>query len=405
MPVYKYRAKRDDGITVEDRIEARSEKEAIEQLSLKGYLPFRMEEVRDGEQPAGSIIAKPLGRINPRQITVFSRQLASLLKSGVPILNSLSIISEQSEDPRLQTILDNVHKSVREGSTFSSALERYPRAFPPLYIALVRSGESSGGLPEALLRISDYRTKQEEVWSRFRMALAYPMLMAIVGLGTVVFMLTFVVPRLMKIFINMGGNLPMPTRILIAVSAGLRQWGVWIIVGMGLIIIIAKRQLKSEPVRLSFSLFKLHLPVFGKFILKAELSRFCRTLEMLIKNGIPILKALDTAIPVLDNEVIKKHLLQSCKDLEQGGSLGRSLKNSKIFPKFMTNLIIVGEESGKLQESLGEVASSYEFDTEESIRIMNNLIEPVMILVMGLIVGFIVIAMLLPIFEINVMAR
>ena len=150
------------------------------------------------------------------------------------------------------------------------------------------------------------------------------------------------------------------------------------------------------------SLFKLHIPIFGRFILKAELSRFCRTLELLIKNGIPILKAIGIAVPILQNEIIKDQLNQSCKELEHGNSFGRSLKRSKIFPMFMNNLIIVGEESGRLDEALAEVANSYEKDVDEAIKMMDNLLEPIMILGMGLVVGFIVIAMLLPILEINV---
>jgi type II secretory pathway component PulF len=174
---------------------------------------------------------------------------------------------------------------------------------------------------------------------------------------------------------------------------------------LAIIILLIRKQAKTKAGKLSFSLFKLHLPIFGRLILKAELSRFSRTLELLIKNGIPILKAIDIAIPVLENELIKRQLRQSYKELEQGGSFGRSLKNSKIFPLFMSNLISVGEESGKLDEALAEIAGSYEYDTDEAMRVMSSLIEPLMILGMGLIVGFIVVAMLLPVFEINVMAR
>jgi type II secretory pathway component PulF len=166
-----------------------------------------------------------------------------------------------------------------------------------------------------------------------------------------------------------------------------------------------RRQLKAESSKVALSRFKLHLPLFGNLMLKVELSRFSRTLELLLKSGITILKAIDVAIPVIDNEIIKRQLRVSYKELEQGGSFGRSLKNSRLFPLFMTNLIIVGEESGRLNEALSEVADVYERDSDESIKIMTNLLEPLMILVMGLIVGFIVVAMLLPIFEINVMAK
>lgn len=407
MPTYKYSAKKGPEDIVKGTVEAVSEKEAIEKVSHMGYIPVRIEEYSPPAQSKEQFIKRhsSLGRIRSRDISIFSRQLASLLKSGVPILSSLNIIQEQSENRNLKKILYEIHNAIKDGATFSSTLNYYPKTFSPLFIALIRTGEDSGTLPEALLRISDYRTKQEDMFSRFRMALAYPMLMGAVGIATIIFMLTFVMPRLMKIFVNMGQELPLPTRILISISQNLRSSWFWIALVLVIVIAIIARQLKTNAGKTAFSLFKLHLPVFGNLILKAELSRFSRTLELLVKSGISILKAIDISIPVLDNEIIKNQLRQSYKELEQGVSFGRSLKNSKLFPIFMTNLIIVGEESGKLDDALGEVANSYEKDTDEAMRTMSSLMEPLMILTMGLIVGFIVIAMLLPIFEINVMAK
>jgi type II secretory pathway component PulF len=405
MPSYKYRAKKGSEGVIENIIEAHSEKEAVEKIIQLGFTPVRIEivEKKPAAESKTGLPARQLGKIRFRQITIFTRQLAGLLKSGVPILTSLNIISDQSENVHLKEVLRGIHNGIKDGETFSSGLSGFPKIFPPLYIALVRTGEDSGALPGALLRIVDYREKQEEMLSRFRMALAYPVLMAVVGLGTIIFMLTFVMPRIMQIFVNMGQRLPLPTRILISLSEFLRNWWFWVI--LFLIILFARRRLRAKSAKLPLSLFKLHLPIFGKFILKAELSRFCRTLELLIKSGIPILNGIEIAVPVLNNEVLVNQLKLSYKDLEQGGSFGRSLKNSKLFPPFMSNLIIVGEESGRLDEALGEVAAFYERDTDELIRIMSSLLEPLMILVMGLIVGFIVVSMLLPIFDINIMAE
>lgn len=405
MPIYVYRAKKGPRDVIGGTIEAENEREAIEKLSQTGYHPLRVEEKIKSEEIKARPLIRGGRRIRSREITIFSRQLASLLKSGVPILRALTIIAEQSQDRALKSILANIHDAVEDGAVLSSVLGQYPRTFSPLYVAMIRSGENSGNLPEVLLRIADYRAKQEEMLSRFRMAMAYPILMAIVGIATVVFMLTYVIPRLMRLFTTMGENLPLPTQILISISQGLRQWWVWILLVLAIIILVGRRQTSTKAGRLFSSVFSLHLPLFGKFILKTELARFTRTMELLIRNGVPILKAIDIAIPVLGNEVIKNQLKQSYQELEQGGSLGRSLKNSTFCPPFVSNLIIVGEESGKLEEALTEVANSYERDTDETMRIMSSLLEPLMILIMGLIVGFIVIAMLLPIFEINIMAR
>lgn len=404
--IYKYRAKNGPQDIVDSTIEASSEKEAIEKISQFGYVPIRIEKFIPA--PTESVItpeSKIVGRIKSRQITVFSRQLASLLKSGVPILNAISIIREQSENPNLKFILQGIYNGIKDGGTFSAVLAKYPNIFSSLYIAMIHAGEDAGSLPDVLIRIADYRMKQEELRSRFRMSLAYPILMAIVGLATVVFMLTFVMPRLASIFSNLGENLPLPTQILIYISQGLRRWLFWIIFFITIIILALRRHLKTESGKLSSSIFKLHIPILGNFLLKAELSRFSRTLELLIRNGIPILKSIDIAIPVLGNEVIKNQLRQSYKQLEQGGSFGKSLKDSHLIPLFMSNLMTVGEESGKLYEALAEVASSYERDTDEAMRMMVSLLEPIMILGVGLIVGFIVVSMLLPIFEINIMVR
>lgn len=401
MPTFTYKAKKGPEEVVEGTVDALSEKEAIEKISLLGYLPLSLKSSeKPSEQERYIAPIRKEGRVRSRHITLFSRQLAGLLKAGVPILGSLNIIAEQSESHVFSDILKQIHKTVKEGNTFSAALAAHSKIFNPLYIAMIRTGENSGVLPEVLNRISEYRTKEEEALSRFRMALAYPLLMAIVGIGTIVFMLTFVMPRLMKLFGNLGQNLPLPTRILISVSNFLQQWWLW--VGIVVVIWYLRRRLSSERSRRVLSAWVLRLPIFGSFILKAEIARFSRTLELLLKSGITILRAIDVAIPVVSNEIIKEQIYKSLKELEQGGSFGRSLKNSHIFPPFVSNLLLVGEESGKLTDALAEIASSYERDTDEATKTMTNLLEPAMILVMGAIVGFIVIAMLLPIFEINV---
>jgi type II secretory pathway component PulF len=402
MSLYRYKAKKGPQDVIEDRIEATSEKEAVEKINALGLIPMHVEEELILSASVASS-GKSFGKVRGRQITVFSRQLATLIRSGVPILRAIHIIMEQSENRTLEDILRDIHDNLKEGSTFSSCLAAHPHCFSSLYIAMIRAGEDTGALPEALLRITDYRLKQEEFVSRLRMALAYPVLMAIVGAATIVFMLTFVIPRLTKIFLSMGQDLPLPTQILISISRALSEAWVWL--ALSVIFLILIRQSKSGAGKVVLSRLKIHLPLFGNIILKANLSRFCRTLELLIKSGIPILKAIDIASAVINNEIIHEKLKTSYKELEQGGSFGRSLKTSGLLPSFMTNLVIVGEESGKLAEALGEVADTYERETDEAVKIMTNLLEPLMILVMGLIVAFIVIAMLLPIFEINLMAR
>jgi type II secretory pathway component PulF len=227
--------------------------------------------------------------------------------------------------------------------------------------------------------------------------------MAVVGAGTIAFMLLFVIPKLTQIVVSAGQELPLPTRLLISASSVLSNPWLWI--GIAVCVLLARRQLAADYARLPLGAFLLKLPLAGQFIIKSEIARFSRTLELLIKNGIPILQALRIAIPVLSNEAVKVRLEKSCLDLEQGGSFGMSLKNARIFPPFMTNLVTVGEESGKLADALAEVAEAYEKDVERSMKAASSIMEPLMILALGLIVGFIVVAMLLPVFQINVMSQ
>lgn len=393
---------------VEGALEAPSQREAVEKIAQMGLLPVRVEESGPPsvpKQPPVAPRASSSVRIRSREITVFSRQLAILLKSGVPILNALHIIAGQSGNPSFRLILTVLHDAIKDGATFSSMLKQFPAVFPPLYIALVRTGEDSGALPQALIRIVNYRTKGEEMVSRLRMALAYPLLMALIGIGTIVFMLTFVMPRLMGIFTSMGQNLPLPTKLLIGVSQGLLHNWFWFVLVFSAAAWVSQRQAATKKGKLFFCRLMFHLPLFGDFMLKADLARFSRTLELLIHSGIPILRALDLGSDVLGNEILKEEVRKSCAALEQGGSLGKSLAEAKLFPSFMTNLIAVGEESGKLEDAMAEVADIYESETDEAMKIAASLLEPLMILAMGLVVGFMVVAMLLPIFEINMMVK
>ncbi len=420
MPTFNYRAKKGPNEVVSGDIEAATLEEALEKLEQEGLLPVHVDEVNPSgakpqaeekkERPApGAGSAPPkksiFGRIKFSEITIFGRQLASLIKAGVPILRSLWIIREQSENTRFRDLLDHVHEEVKNGKPLSSVLVLYPKFFPPVYIAMVRAGEDSGTLQESLLRVSDYRQKQEEIFSHLRTAMAYPALMALTGVGTIVFMLTFVIPRLTTLFKSMGGHLPLPTRILMDVSSLFQRPWFW--VGAAIVVLSAVIAAKARPAQIRFiwSRLSLQLPVVKGFVMKAELARFSRTLELLIKSGIPILRAIEITTPVLKNQVLREQFTKAQKDLTGGGSLGKSLRECEMFPLFMTNLISVAEESGKLDEAMQEIAQFYERETDEAIKVMTALLEPLMILVMGAVVGFIVIAMLLPMFELNMMVH
>lgn len=423
MSTFRYRAKENSGNTVEGLIEALSTDEAVEKINQLGLLPVRVEETRasapkqepakkqtaasapSAPAPSGPKIKNIGGSVKSKEITAFGRQLSSLIRAGVPILRAIGVISEQSENPKFKNLLSRLHEEVKNGAPFSSALSKYPRYFPPLYLALVSAGEASGTLDKTLATITDYRQKQDEIFSRVRTAMIYPAIMALTGIGTIIFMLTFVMPRLMGIFANLGGELPLPTRILINLSHACRTGWFWGTIGAIVFSAAIFLRKKSKGQNLFLSALVLKIPVFGSFVLKAEIARFARTLELLLKSGVSILRAIENTGPVMGNVVLRNELIRCLQDLKEGGSLGKSLKKSKRFPLFMTNLLIIGEEAGKMDEALSEIALFYERETDEAIRAMTSLLEPLMILVMGLVVGFIVIAMLLPMFELNMAVK
>lgn len=407
MPRFQYRAKKGPTEIVTGVVDAANRDEAVEKVSQLGVLPISVvpEEISLGSDSgvrSGASFSLFAG-VRSRDVTVFSRQLASLIRSGVPILRALDIITQQSDSPAFRQVLAKIAIDVKEGKSFSTALEAWPKAFSPFYVAMIRSGEDSGMLQDVLLRIAAYRQKQEEMIARVRTAMAYPVLMALVGIGTVIFMFTFVLPKLMTLFTSMGQELPVATRAVIAISVFLREkWALLIGAIAALILIMVKTSSLAIRRRMT-SYIVLRLPLFNRFLLANEFARFCRTLEILIKSGIPILRALGISIPILSNEIIKTELRRSAADLEQGSSFGKSLKKSSVFPPFLVSLVAVGEESGRLDDALAEIADTYEHECDEAVKVMTSLLEPIMILVMGLVVGFIVMAMLLPIFQINTM--
>jgi len=400
MPIFKYTAKKGPDKLIESTIQAHNEEEVIELLSQSGLFPVKIEEV---SQKVSTSSLGFSGKISRKNIINFSRQLSSLLKSGVPILKSLNIISQESENLNFKSIIDNIQVKVKEGERLSSALKEYPNVFSPLYIAMVQSGEINGTLEESLLRIAEHLKKQDEFVTKLRTALTYPFFMASMGILTVIFMITFVLPKLTKVFFDLHQELPLPTKIVLGISSILRHF--WFIVIFLIILIIFFFKKETEGKKLVISRIKLNLPILKNFILKTELARLCRTLEVLIKTGIPILQGIESAVEVLDNEIIKQKIRECKKEMEEGVTFGQTLKKIDFIPPFVTNLVIVGEESGRLSESLSEIADFYERDTEEFLRITGTILEPLMILAVGVVIGFIVISMLLPIFQINLMAK
>ncbi|NQT95825.1 MAG: type II secretion system F family protein, partial [Candidatus Omnitrophica bacterium] len=385
--------------------EAENAQQAAVKLSGMGLYTLSLEE------ETAAFIKKSRGRqffikgVPLRDLSNFTRQLSNLLDSGLTILNALGVLIEQTDSPELKHTIGLLRDDVRDGATYSAALKKHPKIFSTLYVNMVGSGEISGTLEDVLRRLSDFLEKDEDTVSKIRASLAYPALMAFVGFITIFVLLSFVAPRLTAIFIDLGQALPLPTKLLIAISGFFAKFWIFILVGIAALIFTFNRWSRTKEGKAVFDKFKLKVPVIGPFIQKGEIARFGRTLGTLISNGVPIVQALGVANTTIGNDIIRQELDKARKDVVEGAPLSKSIRQSKNFPSMMINMIAVGEESGTLERSLFKIADAYDTELDRSIKTLTSMIEPALILFMGIVVGFIVIAMLLPIFQLNMMVR
>ena len=404
MPTFVYTAKKSTAETVNGTITAENQDEAIELIHQLGFLPVTVEAAEETRIPTEGIVRRrSLAKIKGKDLYLFTRQLARLLRSGVPLPRALMLIREQTTHPVLSPLLTVMEKAIRDGRSFSEALADFPEVFSPLYLAMVRAGEESGNLQEMLWNIAGYQQRQQEMVAKVRTALIYPLVMMGVGAATVGFVMTFVLPKMGGLFEGMGRALPLSTRILLGTSEALsRYWWIWV-TGLSVLGIAAERFRRSESGRRLLSRVWLRLPVVGSIILKAEVARFCRALVLLLKSGVSIIRALPIVIPLLSNDMIKARLTLCASKVTGGEPFGESLRQTGALPVMMAHLITLGEEAGNLNQVLTEMAETYEQETDEQIKVMTTLLEPLMILVIGVVVGFIVFSVLLPIFQMDVL--
>ena len=404
MPKFIYTAKTQPHQTIQGEIEAESQQDAISKLAKMGYFPTQVKPQDLTSERYGIWGFRKVSR-RDQDIMVFTRQLSTLIESGVNILNSLNIISNQTPNRYLKAILNDVADKIKDGKSFSESLSIHPDFFSDLYTSMIHSGEAGGNLDVTLKRLADFMEKEEEFKNSIRTALAYPIFIFAVSTLTVVVLLTFVIPRLVTMFEDMGQVLPLPTQILISISSSMRHYW-WLILLVIFAFVFLWQRLRQNPQGVLWvDRFRLKLPVLGELVLKKEISRLSRTLSLLLSSGIAIISSLDISISVLENQILKLGM-QKIKDRISGGlSFSQSLIESRLFPVFVTNIITVGEESGTLERALMRIADDYEREVDRVLKTFSRLLEPTIILVMGLIVGFIVLSMLLPIFQINIAAR
>ena len=403
MPVFNYRAADRAGRTIDGVMEAHDPQAVIERLHREEYFPVRVESA-DG-RPRLTGLTLGLGgtqRVPARDLLTFTQQLSTLVDAGIPLDRALTILADLSVSARLRQIVQDVAQSVRTGSTLADALSRHhPRPFSRLYINTVRAGEKGGVLEAALRRLGEHLEQTRELREALTSAAIYPALLVSVGVGAVIFLMTFVLPRFAVIFGDLHQSLPLPTQILLGISHALTTY--WWVLVLALMAVLLSWQLvtRSDAGRLAVDRWTLGLPAIGDLLRKIEVGRFARTLSTLLRSGVPLLAALGVAREVAGNRVIALALGSVQEGAKRGDGLARPMAETGGFPALAIHMVRVGEETGKIEDMLERVAVSYESEIRVAVRRFIALLEPVIILGLGLLVLGIVLSILLAILSIN----
>jgi len=393
LAIFSYRATTIDGTVVEGAIEAADEKSALERLKNTGVIPLKLYVPEEGIKKKFSF------RSSRGDVLTFTTELSALLGAGLPLDRSLNILSGISESREMKNVVQSILKSIREGSSFSDALQRHPKMFPQIYVNMVRAGEAGGVLDVVLEKLNEFLESSKELREHITSVMIYPTILVITSGLSIIILLTYVLPKFSVIFEELGGSIPLPTQIVLAMSNALKSY--WWVILSGVIggWILFRQYTKSDTGRYKWDAFKLKL--MGDVIRKLETARFCRTLGTLLKSGVPLLQALNNSRDVISNKVIASSINAVSEGIKQGKGIAVPLSNANVFPPLALSMIKVGEETGQLDSMLMKVALTYEKSLNTAIKRFVGLLEPVMIVGMGLIIGFIVFAMLMAIFSIT----
>ncbi len=404
MTVFAYKATDKKGQFVEGDIEASDYHVAVQQIQKLNYFPIQITEGKSGKSFFKGIKlpgADLLGQISQKELLNLTQQLSTLVGAGITLDSSLSSLVKLAENQKLKEVLADIQKRVHGGSSFAEALSEHPQAFSKLYVNMIRAGEEGGVLTASLDRLAKFMEKAEDLKNNIRSALVYPAILALVGGSAVVVLITVVIPRFSVLFEDMGTALPLPTKIMLGMSAIVSNYWWLLIILLTMTVAGFISYLKTDSGKYRWDTLVLKLPLFGALVQKIEVSRFSLTLSTLLKSGVPVLHALGIVKTILSNSVIVSAMNPLQAGLKSGKGLSGPLEQSGIFPAMAVHMITVGETSGTLDDMLAKVSETYDKEVELSIKQIISLIEPLMILLMALIIGFIVISMLMAIFSIN----
>jgi type IV pilus assembly protein PilC len=399
---FKYKAKNPSGSTKTGKVQAATEDAALSTLRSQGLIPLKLNAISTSGLQREIKVPGLSDRIKGKDVALMSRQFATMVNSGLSLIRALTVLIDQADSSALAGVLRDVRRGVEGGQSLSDAMAKHPKAFNRLYVAMIRAGEVGGVLDETLNRVADILEANLSLRSKIRSAMAYPAVVLVLIVAVTTAMVIFVVPVFENLYADLGdgAQLPLPTRFLVAMSSVLRSW--WF-VAIGLAIFGAwgfRRWTSTADGRLTWDKLRLRLPVFGKLVHKTALARFSRTMAVLSRTGVPILQAIDIVGETAGNEVVSDALAQVRVAVREGEGLAGQLERHDVFPPMVVQMLSVGEEPGALDAMLNKVADYYEREVEDTVSALTSLIEPLLIVVMGLSVGAILIALYLPIFNI-----
>ncbi len=400
MAAFEYLAFDDQGQRKKGLIEADTARHARQQLRGMGLTPAELKEL-GGEQEQGNGLQRHRDRIPVSALALITRQLATLISAGQPVESALLAVSKQTPKPAARKILLAVRSRVLEGHDLSQALREYPRVFDPMYCASLHAGEQSGLLDVVLERLADYMESRQQLQQKTALALIYPMLLTVVSILLVTGLLTFVVPQIVQVFEGFDQELPLLTQWLIAVSDFFKAYGLYLLVGLVLMVLLYRQAMKSERLRWLRDRLLLRLPMIRYLVRLSATSRFTRTMSLLVSSGVPALDAMQISTEVISNGPIRKAVLKAAERVREGGNIADALTDTGYFSPLVLQLVANGEASGKLGEMLERAARAEESEFENVTALFLGIFEPAMILVMGVVVLVIVLAILLPIFDMN----
>ncbi len=396
MPNFQYKAYDKDGNPKNGVVEATDQESAINLLRNLGLTVTSLEVEVKSALNVNIGIGK---KVKTKELVVFSRQLATMINAGLPLVGALRILQEQTDNKEFQNILDKIASDVEAGTSLSQALSKYPKTFNKVYVTLIRSGEASGRLDEVLLRIADQQEKDFNMMSKIRSAMAYPAFILVMLVGVVILMMVMVVPQLKSIFEESDVPLPLPTRILLVISNfTTHYWWLILIIIVGLVFGF-RFWIMTPSGRRTWDATKLRIPVFGKLAELIYMTRFTRTLGTLVTGGLPILEALDITSDAIGNTLYRDAIQETAKKVEAGVGIGITLRKIKIFPVMVSQMIEVGEKTGNIDEILNRLSEFYENETDAMIKTLSSLLEPILMIIMGVGVGFLAIAIIMPIYS------